>query len=965
MRNFQIQLAYPWLLLLLIPAIALTLLPYFKLSKRHRRTRNRVISIVLHSCIMVLSICTLCGMTFAYQLPNKENEIILLVDLSDSEADVQAKRDEFVEFVLQQSAYDGYKVGVVTFGYDQVYAAELTYDVDEVFDKYLSAEWPDTTATNIASALTYTRDLFTNKQSAKIVLITDGKETDDDASIVIRSIASQGIKLDVAEISQKMTECDVQISGVELPEYHMVADTEYTASVTVQTNQTANVTLDVFDNGMFCSTLSKELKKGTHTLMPTVSFHKDGLHEITFKISVPSGDKITDNDLYYAYYYLENFNNLLILEREEHESDKLVAMLNDQQEYDITVMDVMNPNVPTDLSALCQYDTVILNNISNADMNLINNGIGATYNGKNISYAELLQIYVSECGGGMLTVGGNKEVEIDGKKQTVANAYNRADLYKSVYQSMLPVEAENYTPPLGVMFILDISGSMSGELANGSTRLDWARDGMEGAIQQMNRRDYVGIMTFDSYLNALLPLTPRTHQTKIEEVLNNLKKQQPTGGTVASNAIFHAGQMLDALEDVDKRHIVLVTDAGLADAEKCMEALQTLYTDRGITMSIVAIDVAESERTKLEAITNVAGGEDAGSNVIIEAASDALISEMEADLNTPALKEIEEGAFNPIVNNIRDDLKPLVKELTRLEENDKKLAVTLDGFYGVKARASADVVLMGKYEVPLYAQWKYGEGTVGSFMSDLNGVYSKEFMSRNPETGKADGQTFIKNVVNNLMPAMSIRPNDISISLKADNYTNTLNVYADVDTKNGEYLKGSIYNAAGELIADMGKVSNAEERLGNCYVTTSMNEENGYSRCSFVIKKGGTYRIVISKHDKQGNTLATFETYKSFSYSKEYDVYLPTDEAALAYTEKLTELAKNGNGAMIEDLDNPWEIHEGFIINIDKVFDPRFLFMIIAITLFLLDIAVRKFKFKWPHELIREYKAKKDEQKNA
>ena len=37
--------------------------------------------------------------------------------------------------------------------------------------------------------------------------------------------------------------------------------------------------------------------------------------------------------------------------------------------------------------------------------------------------------------------------------------------------------------------------------------------------------------------------------------------------------------------------------------------------------------------------------------------------------------------------------------------------------------------------------------------------------------------------------------------------------------------------------------------------------------------------------------------------------------------------------------------------------------MIMAIVFFLVDIAVRKFKFKWPHEIIREAKEKKSERK--
>jgi cellobiose-specific phosphotransferase system component IIC len=49
---------------------------------------------------------------------------------------------------------------------------------------------------------------------------------------------------------------------------------------------------------------------------------------------------------------------------------------------------------------------------------------------------------------------------------------------------------------------------------------------------------------------------------------------------------------------------------------------------------------------------------------------------------------------------------------------------------------------------------------------------------------------------------------------------------------------------------------------------------------------------------------------------------------------------------------------ENIVHEIHKEYDPVIPFIIIAIVLFLLDIAVRKFKFKWIHELIRERKDK-------
>ena len=169
MNRFSIHFSYPWLLLLLIPAFALALIPYFRLSKRYRRTRNRIISIVTHLCVMVLCICVLCGIQFRYVKTNKENEILLLVDVSDTEERAKARRDEFVRTVLADGRYDGYKMGVVTFGFTQNYAVPLTYKVDDIYDMYKAAELPDTSATNIEGALKYAKDLFGHPESSKVV----------------------------------------------------------------------------------------------------------------------------------------------------------------------------------------------------------------------------------------------------------------------------------------------------------------------------------------------------------------------------------------------------------------------------------------------------------------------------------------------------------------------------------------------------------------------------------------------------------------------------------------------------------------------------------------------------------------------------------------------------------------------------------------------------------------------------
>ena len=222
---------YPWLLLFLIPAVLLTLLPYFKLSKRYRRTRNRIISMVLHLVIMVMAITLLAGMTIDYTIANDGNEIIILVDVSDNiEGKYATTRDKYVDDILYgiKNDLEACKVGIITFGYDQKYVAPLSDNLDGMYQQYIDGELPDTSATNIASALNFAKTKFTEDATwKKIILLTDGRETDESALSVIRSIVSDqngNMFVDVVNVRAENEEDDAKVVGVELPDYHVKAD---------------------------------------------------------------------------------------------------------------------------------------------------------------------------------------------------------------------------------------------------------------------------------------------------------------------------------------------------------------------------------------------------------------------------------------------------------------------------------------------------------------------------------------------------------------------------------------------------------------------------------------------------------------------------------------------------------------------------------------------------------------------
>ncbi|MDE6402152.1 MAG: hypothetical protein K2L54_06015, partial [Clostridiales bacterium] len=138
--------------------------------------------------------------------------------------------------------------------------------------------------------------------------------------------------------------------------------------------------------------------------------------------------------------------------------------------------------------------------------------------------------------------------------------------------------------------------------------------------------------------------------------------------------------------------------------------------------------------------------------------------------------------------------------------------------------------------------------------------------------------------------------------------------------------------------------------------TFTAGAKDNYSRVTFNNITPGIYEIIVEKKDASGKVIGQYSGYKSFSYSKEYNVFVDPDDCL----NFVTDLAQNGNGKMVEDV---WDVYADVVKVLNKTIDPRLVFIILAIILFLLDIAVRKFKFKWPHELVREHRQKKAQEK--
>ena len=979
MRRLWLEFSYPWLLLLIIPAIALVLIPYFRTPKKFRRTRNKITTVVLQLIVMVLSITVLSGLTVHAEINNKNNKVLFVVDVSDTEETAKENRDKFVYSALNAGKFDKFDMGIVTFGYDQIYAVPFTDKANDAYDAYLSAEKPDTTATDIAAALSYAADLFPEGSTGKIVLVTDGKQTDENALSVIRAITAKGITVDAVNIKSGFEGQDVRVSDVALPGYHVGNNELLNLTVTLsgsgfENDESKKVTVTLYDNGVAVTnemggamgSAQTEVGNGDKTVDLSVLLSgEDNLHRLEVKITSGTGDAVEQNDVYTTYYLIEKFDRILILERgSASTSDELKSILT-QEGYVVKVVNVTNGGdenvVPATVDELRQYDQVILNNISNADLTKNNNVPD--------KFVEALYSYVNDYGGGLLTTGG-----LDESKEN-ANAYSRADMSGSLLQSMLPVQAINYTPPVAVMIIIDRSGSMSAK-SNGKTYLEWAIEGAGESLNALSERDYVGIMTLDSDSNYAVPLTPMTQK---EAILKEIRERIDStgGGTVFLKAIQDAAIALKANKKVDKRHMIIITDGALSDnVATCESVLKANYESDNITLSVVGINISDSAKSDMQKLIDAAGGQESGIEggrkplVYTDGSITNLPADIREELNVPQIKEVNDTkAFYPTVydatTNIIQGIKYRTETVIEKDSEGNETEVTrtlsqldtptLGRFFGVKVKSKDYLILTGDYEVPLYAQWKLGKGTVGSFMSDLQGSAGANaaFME------SVAGRTLIQNIVGNVMPTSSVRQTEMRVELDEDNYTNKLSIFTNLDK--GDYVEGTITDVTtGE--ENSISMNSVTEKNGDdaFYVTSPLASSNGYGRCSFTVRKAGVYKISLVKKNEKGDVLAESVVYKSFAYSKEYDTSVQNEDVDLD-ADFFAPITKAGGGTLISDPEDPYPIFENFKKTLEKVFDPRYVFMIIAIVLFVTEIAVRKFKFKWPHEIIAKLIAKRKE----
>lgn len=881
MSNFKFTVSFddPWLLLLLIPLVGLALIPYFRLPKNRRKTRNRVVSMVIHIIILALALCTLSGLTFHTEEVLTSFDVIFLVDASTSNESTKDEMNAYIRRVLDEDNADDFNVGIVTFAKDQLYVSEIDDDPDKVYDAYINTEGtPDTSATDIASALTYAKDLLGELKNSRLIILSDGLITDGNATAAASAVAEAGVRVDAVHFDHDIPENEVQVIGLEVPQ-NVTVDSESTVTVTLQSTGAGAVKLRLSDNGHRDKEQVVNLSGGVETFELSHTFTADGLHELTVTLT-SDNDTLKQNNQYYAYANLAGDHKVLIIDGTGSESTLVKDILDDSQDVTVTSPD----KAPKTMTELQKYAEVVLMNVNMNDLP------------KN--YDDLLDEYVKENGGGLFAVGG-------------ANTFALGNMTDTAFDDMLPVKLDtDEEQVLELMIVMDISSSMDKTLAgSGVKRIAVAKEGAIESVKALKDSDYVGIVTFDENASVLMPIRPATSREQVIERIESIK----TGmGTKYGNALSTAQSRLFASENpADQQHVIFLTDGTPGDTG--YESTIRSMASRGITVSTIAIfDESDPDlgdinalKSRVQQMAAIGGG-----RCYLVTNGRDLPEIMRQETVISQKKLVNEEKVTPQVK----DYSPVIQGIDKLP--------SIDGYLGVTAKEGATVAYTAGDE-PLYVEWNYGAGKVACFMSDMNGTWTRSFMRQDST------KIFLNNIVRNLANTKE----GMQVDFVSDNHTTVINVTTPA------------------LVGHTVKLTVTDPDGKHQFIDLAVSGAGGYTG-SFETPETGLYEILIVERDELGDRVASKETGYAFSYSKEYDAFAdPTD----GY-KTLDATCKSGGGHILLPTE---QMFSGESLTVSYDTDPGIPMIIAIILLFLLDVAVRKFNFKWPHEIIQDRKERK------
>ena len=292
--------------------------------------------------------------------------------------------------------------------------------------------------TDVQSAMRLAYGLFPQDHIKRIVLITDGNQTDGDLLAETYNARDYGIKV-FAETFKFEPRPEALIKDLIFPDdvkpgapFEMVAE--------VYSTKPAKATFLIEQNDFKEPSQTVDLVPGLNNVTFKTEVYEQGIRRYKVAMKLEDGasvDTFGPNNTYGETIEVKGKPKVLLLEGEQ---SKAVYLRNALTRNNIDVEQRGPYGMPTKMSEYENFDAVIMSDVPAQYMT----------DGKQ----KLLDQYVRQSGGGFIMVGGE-------------NSFGPGGYYGTYMENILPVtfqgEKNRDTPSLALMLVIDKSGSMKGQ----------------------------------------------------------------------------------------------------------------------------------------------------------------------------------------------------------------------------------------------------------------------------------------------------------------------------------------------------------------------------------------------------------------------------------------------------------------------------------------------------------------------
>lgn len=660
-----LELESPWFLTFLVT------LPVVLMGLRHTLVDNARTQLLLTTLVRmsILTLLTLAVSGTLWVAQSRAVSVLVLADLSDSVPETAATQVTAFLADLEKRVSNPERAGLVTFASSASVYQPVEHHPD--FPDSLP-KVKDGTDTSIEKALALAREALPSDTVNRVVLFSDGNETEGTALDAAKRLAAHGIRLYAFPYAAERKD-EVLLEDLAVPS-EVKKGQSFQISAVAHAVAASPAVFTLYRDGFKVQEKLIELKQGSNTIAFEESHPADGLTKYELRVAAER-DYFSDNNVSSGIVFVAGEPKVLLLEGEEREARHLTRAL----EAESIRVEAREANgMPGTLEELAAFDAILFSDVPATAVT--------------IRQMELLRTYVEDLGGGFVMIGGEQSFGLGG-------------YYRTSIENVLPVrmrsEKQKDTPSLAMMLIIDRSGSMNGE------KIQLAKEAAIAAVELLGERDYVGVIAFDAEAYSVVDLQSAGNRAAIVQTIESI---EANGGTSIHPALELAN---DALSQVTAtyKHAVLLTDGQSQPGD--FAGIVDRMAAGAITVSTVAVgegadvvllqDIARWGKGRYYFTADPYDIPQIFTKETMTASKSSLVEE-------PFLAQVFRPT--PVIGGI-----------------DWETAPFLFGYVVTSPKSTAEVALVTERGDPLLVEWRVGLGKSAAFMSDAKSRWASDWLT--------------------------------------------------------------------------------------------------------------------------------------------------------------------------------------------------------------------------------------------